>query len=107
METEHAVALAVWLMVTERAGKNCAGGLGYGAGLGYSNRICNAFICPQKKEGHVVKFTFTASVCGCAYEWVCMLARAACDWLGLVSEKVAQHIDNHVVLFMSLQSKCG
>jgi len=43
-------ALAVWLMVTERAGKNCAGGVGYGAGLGYSNRICNAFICPKKRK---------------------------------------------------------
>ena len=43
-------ALAVWVMVTEHAGRNCAGGLGYGAGLGYSNRICNAFICPQKRK---------------------------------------------------------
>jgi hypothetical protein len=34
-----------------------------------------------------------------------MLARAACDWLGLVSAKVAQHIDNHVVLFISLQKQ--
>ena len=83
-------ALAVWVMVPV---------------LVTVTEFAMPSFAPKKKEGHVVKFTFTASVCGCAYEWVCMLARAACDWLGLVSEKVAQHIDNHVVLFMSLQKQ--
>ena len=42
------IALAVWVMVTEHACRNRAGGLGDGAGLG--NRICNAFHLPKTKR---------------------------------------------------------
>ena len=73
-------ALAVWLMVTERACKNCAGGLGYGAGLG--DQICNAFICQKTKRKDIMSCSRALLRCvgvrmsGC----VCWHAQLAIGW---------------------------
>ena len=48
-------------------------------------------VANNKNKAHNAMFTCTASVCGCAHEWVRTLACVACDWLAIVLEYVAQY----------------
>ena len=102
--THSATALAALGMQPDRACRNCAGGFGDGAGHGegsawvYTNLMvaCNSsFAMPSvaknKDKAHNAMFTCTASVSGCAHEWVRTLACVACDWRGIVLEYVAQY----------------